>query len=81
MQYAIGRDFRVFDFTVGDEPYKREWCGESPLYDYVAGAGVRGAMVAALLRMTRSLKRTVKRNPRLWNIAYTTREKLGRLRR
>jgi hypothetical protein len=38
-------------------------------------------MVAALLRMTRSLKRTVKRNPRLWNIAYTTREKLGRLRR
>jgi CelD/BcsL family acetyltransferase involved in cellulose biosynthesis len=81
MQYAIGRGFRVFDFTVGDEPYKREWCGESLLYDYIAGAGMRGTMVAALLSMARSLKRTVKRNPQLWKAAFRTRELLGRLRR
>ncbi len=81
MQYAVARGFRVFDFTVGDEPYKREWCEESLLYDYVAGAGARGTVVAALLRVARSLKRTIKRNPRLWNVAYKTREKLGRLRR
>ena len=80
MQYAIGRGFRVFDFTVGDEPYKREWCGESLLYDYVAGAGVRGTMIAAALRAMRSLKRTIKRNPRLWKVAFRTRELLGRLR-
>ena len=81
MQYTIGRGFRVFDFTVGDEPYKREWCGESLLYDYIAGAGMRGTMVAALLSMARSLKRTVKRNPQLWKAAFRTRELLGRLRR
>lgn len=81
MQYAIGRGFRVFDFTVGDEPYKREWCGESLLYDYIAGAGVRGTTVAAVLRTARSLKRIIKRNPRLWKMAFRTRELIGRLRR
>lgn len=81
MQYAIGRGFRVFDFTVGDEPYKRDWCGESPLYDYIAGASVRGALVAAVLRAMTALKRTIKRNPTLWKFAYRSREWLGRFRR
>ena len=81
MQYAIGRGFRIFDFTVGDEPYKREWCDESLLYDHIAGANVRGNMIAAGLRAARALKRTIKRNPKLWNAAYKTREMLGRLRR
>ncbi|HZD92047.1 MAG TPA: GNAT family N-acetyltransferase [Pseudolabrys sp.] len=81
MEYAIGRGFGVFDFTVGDEPYKREWCGESPLYDHIAGANARGAVVAAGLREARALKRRIKRNPRLWQIALRAREVLGRLRR
>ena len=81
MQYAIGRGFRIFDFTVGDEPYKREWCDESLLYDHIAGASARGIVVAAGLRAARALKRTIKRNPKLWNAAYKTREMLGRLRR
>ena len=81
MQYAIGRGFRIFDFTVGDEPYKREWCDESLLYDHIAGASVRGSVIAAGLRVARALKRTIKRNPKLWSVAYKTREMLGRLRR
>ena len=81
MQYAIGRGFRIFDFTVGDEPYKREWCDESLLYDHIAGASARGSVIAAGLRTARALKRTIKRNPKLWNVAYKTREMLGRLRR
>lgn len=79
MEYAIGRGFRVFDFTVGDEAYKREWCSESLLYDYIAGAGARGTMVAAVLRAARSLKRAIKRDPRLWKMAFRTRELIGRL--
>ncbi len=81
MEYATGRGFRVFDFTVGDEPYKREWCDESLLYDYIAGAGARGTVVAAVLRKASAAKRAIKRNPRLWTLAYKMREKLGRLRR
>lgn len=81
MQYAIDRGFRIFDFTVGDEPYKREWCDESPLYDHIAGASARGAIVAAGLRAVVAVKRRIKRNPTLWKVACRAREVLGRLRR
>ena len=77
MQYAIGRGFRIFDFTVGDEPYKREWCGESLLYDHIAGASVRGVVAAAALRAARALKRYIKRTPALWKAAYRLREIVG----
>ena len=37
MRYAIEHGCDVFDFTIGDEPYKREWCdAEIKLYDYVS---------------------------------------------
>jgi CelD/BcsL family acetyltransferase involved in cellulose biosynthesis len=81
MQYAIGRGFRIFDFTVGDEPYKRDWCGESRLHDHIAGVSAGGVLVAAVLRTAVTLKRRIKRNPTLWNIAFKAREMLGRLRR
>lgn len=81
MQYAIGRGFRIFDFTVGDEPYKRDWCEESRLYDHIAGASARGVVVAAGLRAVVALKRGIKRTPALWKAAYRLREVLGRLRR
>ncbi len=81
MQYAIGRGVRIFDFTVGDEPYKREWCGESLLYDHIAGGSARGVLLAAALRAARALKRYIKRTPALWKVAYRLREMLGRLRR
>ena len=37
-QHAIEqRPASVFDFTIGDEPYKREWCDtEMQLYDHVS---------------------------------------------
>ena len=81
MQYAIGRGFRIFDFTVGDEPYKREWCDETRLYDHIAGVSARGVVVAAGLRTALALKRRIKRNPTLWKMAYRLREMLGRFRR
>jgi CelD/BcsL family acetyltransferase involved in cellulose biosynthesis len=81
MQYAIGRGFRIFDFTIGDEPYKREWCGESMLYDHIAGASVRGVAVAAVLRSARAFKRAIKRNPTLWKAACRLRQLLGQFSR
>ncbi len=80
MQYAIDRGFQVFDFTIGDEPYKRDWCEESKLYDHIAGVSALGAIVASLIRTKRALKRRIKQTPALWNAARKVRERLGRLR-
>ena len=39
-QHAIGQGLNVFDFTIGDEPYKRDWHDtEMHLYDHVSPAG------------------------------------------
>ena len=44
MRYAAEHGCKLFDFTIGDEPYKREWCDiEIGLCDYVAPASLRGS--------------------------------------
>ena len=48
MRYAIDKQFTMFDFTIGDERYKLDWCdGAQPLYDHVSVSTWRGALVAA----------------------------------
>jgi CelD/BcsL family acetyltransferase involved in cellulose biosynthesis len=67
LRHAIGAGFRQFDFTVGDEPYKRDWSDtELKLYDYLAAATLRGSLVAALTTVYRRTKRFIKRSPTLW---------------
>jgi CelD/BcsL family acetyltransferase involved in cellulose biosynthesis len=37
MRHAIERGCTVFDFTIGDEPYKPDWCEErQTLYDHLS---------------------------------------------
>jgi CelD/BcsL family acetyltransferase involved in cellulose biosynthesis len=77
MKYAIERGLRAFDFTIGDESYKREWCEiENPLFDHLSGATLRGKVAASLLRLGQSLKRFVKQTPVLWSLAATLRQRL-----
>lgn len=67
MRYAIGKGVRVFDFTIGDETYKRDWCDESQkLYDHIAVASWRGALAVLPMRLARGAKRTIKQTPALW---------------
>jgi CelD/BcsL family acetyltransferase involved in cellulose biosynthesis len=48
MRYAIEHRFGRFDFTIGDEPYKRDWCDiEIKLFGYVEAATMKGQYVAA----------------------------------
>jgi CelD/BcsL family acetyltransferase involved in cellulose biosynthesis len=71
MQYAIDRGCNVFDFTIGDERYKREWADtELRLYDHYAAATLRGHGVVAAVFAYRRLKRLIKQTPALW-AAYT----------
>lgn len=82
MRYAIGQGLKVFDFTIGDEPYKREWNDfELDLYDHVAPATLRGMAVAAPMMAKRELKRRLRQSPRVWNAIRRARMAISALRR
>jgi CelD/BcsL family acetyltransferase involved in cellulose biosynthesis len=82
MRYAIEQGIKVFDFTIGDEPYKREWCDtELHLYDYVAPATMRGLAVAAPMLAKRVLKRHIRQSPRIWAAVRKARKLASSLRR
>lgn len=81
MGYAIARGCRVFDFTIGDERYKREWCDiKITLYDHIAAATPRGALIAFLRAAGGRLKRCIKQTPILWEAATKIRSLTGALR-
>ena len=68
LHLAIDREFRIFDFTIGDERYKRDWCDtELKLYDFIAPATWRGALVAMPMLAAQRLKRRIKQTPVVWN--------------
>ena len=80
MHQAIDRGFRVFDFTIGDERYKRDWCDtELTLYDYIAAASWRGALVAMPLLAAKRVKRWIKQTPAVWNAFSAIRAFIGSL--
>jgi CelD/BcsL family acetyltransferase involved in cellulose biosynthesis len=82
MSYAIDRGCGTFDFTVGDEAYKRDWCDtELKLYDYVAGVTVRGRAIGKILAVGRTAKRAIKQSPILWPAAMKLRALVGSMKR
>jgi CelD/BcsL family acetyltransferase involved in cellulose biosynthesis len=67
LRHAIDKGMRMFDFTVGDEPYKRDWSDkEMKLYDHLAAVTLRGRLVVAAVLAFRKTKRVIKRTPLLW---------------
>jgi CelD/BcsL family acetyltransferase involved in cellulose biosynthesis len=53
----------VYDFSVGDEPYKRLWCDlEIRQFDALVPLSVKGHVFAAAMRVTTRLKAFVKNN-------------------
>lgn len=78
MRYALEHDCGIFDFTIGDESYKREWCeGVVALYDHTAAARLGGLPQVAMLRAKRWLKRRIKQTPTLWSAYAKARSMLG----
>jgi CelD/BcsL family acetyltransferase involved in cellulose biosynthesis len=81
-QHAIGQGLNVFDFTIGDEPYKRDWHDtEMHLYDHVSPASLRGVAMAVSIMIKRMIKRQVRQNPRVWAVVRKARSLMGSLRR
>jgi CelD/BcsL family acetyltransferase involved in cellulose biosynthesis len=78
LRYAIERGMHRFDFTIGDERYKREWSDATePLYDYIAAATLRGWPAAAATHIACRLKRFIKQNEALWAVLSGARSSLG----
>ena len=80
--YALQRGCTEFDFTVGDEPYKRDWCDrELKLYDLRTATTPRGWIVASVSVAANRLKRLVKQTPALWRTFTQGRMVMARLKR
>nr|WMC99229.1 GNAT family N-acetyltransferase [Aminobacter aminovorans] len=64
---ACGQGFGVYDFSVGDEPYKRQWCDlEIQHADVLAPLTAKGRVYALGLRSLSRAKSVVKNNDRMW---------------
>jgi len=78
LRYAIGRGCVAFDFTIGDERYKKEWADAAlTLYDHVAAETPRGLPLALKLALSGRLKRIVKQTPAIWRVAERVRSFIG----
>jgi CelD/BcsL family acetyltransferase involved in cellulose biosynthesis len=77
IRHAIGGGFRRFDFTIGDEPYKRDWSDiEVRVFDHLAAATLRGRVALAVTVAYRRTKRFIKQTPALWH-AFSKARALG----
>jgi CelD/BcsL family acetyltransferase involved in cellulose biosynthesis len=82
LRYAIERGLSVFDFTIGDERYKRDWCDDvQPLHDHVAVTSWRGMAAAGPAIMLTRLKRTIKQTPVLWAMVVKVRAIMASFRK
>ncbi len=78
LRYSIERGLKHFDFTIGDERYKREWSDRTlSLYDHVAAASIRGWPAASMVHTHRRVKRFIKQNETLWSLFSRARAALG----
>lgn len=81
MRFAQERGFDRFDFTIGDEPYKREWSDiKIGLHDYTAARTFRSWPQAAAMGARRYLKRSIKQNRHVWRAFIGARQLFAMMR-
>lgn len=77
IEWSTIRGFEVFDFTVGDEEYKDDWCDTSTdLFDVYIGLTIKGRAAAWVHGKARAAKRYIKQSPHLWPLAKKLRKRL-----
>ena len=71
LEWSIKNGLKVFDFTIGSEPYKLKWCEKNiNLYETVVSYSIKGLIYYYLL-LCRVFFR---KHPKLKNILITIRE-------
>ncbi len=79
--HAIKLGLRHFDFTIGDEPYKLEWCDlRLNLFDYSTAATWRGRPANVISMLRRRLKRFIKQTPLVWQTVSRLRSAFGAIK-
>ncbi len=64
----------VFDFGLGDQPYKRSWCTqETTTYDILLPLSWKGSLAGPVLVAATRLKKAVKKNASLYSLAQRLR--------
>lgn len=80
MKHAIETGHTEFDFTIGDEGYKADWCEvEVKLYDHLEAATVRGLLTLLPTTAFFKVKRFIKQTPVLWQAFTRLRAAAGSL--
>lgn len=81
LEWCCQQGVEVFDFTVGDEPYKERWCEEvGVLYECMLPHSAFGHLCAQALVTGTDLKKRIKASPRLYALALRVRADLAGLR-
>lgn len=76
IQEACETGFAVYDFSIGDEPYKRQWCDiETRHLEVLVPLTLKGRALAQTLRQGARLKAFVKNSPTIWKLTKMLRRK------
>ena len=76
IQEACELGFGVYDFSVGDEPYKRLWCDIAVQhFEVLAPLTLKGRALAMGLRQAARTKAFIKNNPTVWRLTKMLRRK------
>lgn len=76
IQEACDKGFDVYDFSVGDEPYKRLWCDiETRHLEVLVPLTMKGRALALVLRQGAGLKAFIKNSPTIWKLTKMLRRK------
>jgi CelD/BcsL family acetyltransferase involved in cellulose biosynthesis len=82
LRYAIDRKTEKFDFTIGDEPYKRDWCDvELRMFGYLEAATAKGRLATAIRAAVNRGELFVRKKPLLWRPLSRVRAVIMALRR
>lgn len=76
---AAGKGYAIYDFSVGDEPYKRLWCDtEITQFDVVVPLSMKGRLYMRALRLLTAAKGAIKNNPAIWKLVKRLRKRAAR---
>lgn len=76
IQEACRQGNVLYDFSVGDEPYKRQWCDlEIKQSDALLPLTTKGRALASILHQSARAKTFIKNNPVIWKVTKTLRRR------
>lgn len=78
LRAATEAGLTTFDFTIGNEPYKLDWCDiRVPLFDHLSAASLRGGLLRPTIAAGRGLRRSIRNNEKAWAILSSLRERMA----